>query len=158
MIREIAKRRKSIRNFREEKFDINILLECIDIAKEAPSGSNAQPWHFVIVEDKMLKRRLRGVCEKGEKKFYANVRGGLAEWLQNKGLNWKKPFIEKAPYIVAVFAHKKSPYSRESVWIAVAYFILALEERGIASLTYTPQTGERSPACWSALPIINLKS
>jgi nitroreductase len=138
VIGEIAKRRKSIRMFKPEKFDLSIIFECIDIAKEAPSGSNAQPWHFVVVEDSSLKEELRNVCESGEKKFYSHVRGELAEWLKSKGLSWKKQFLSDVPYIIAVFAYKKAPYSRESVWIAVGYLLLALEERGIASLTYTP--------------------
>ncbi len=137
-IGEIARRRKSIRRFKPEKFDISILLECIDAAKEAPSGSNAQPWHFLVVEDAALKKKLREVCESGERKFYSHVRGELAEWLKSKGLNWRKQFLTDAPYIIAVFAYKKAPYSRESVWIAIGYLLLALEERGIASLTYTP--------------------
>jgi len=138
VIGEIARRRRSIRKFKPEKVDINIIFECINTAKEAPSGSNAQPWHFVVVEDSSLKEKLREVCEKGERKFYSHVRGELAEWLKSKGLNWQKPFLSEAPYIIAVFAHKKAPYSRESVWIAIGYLLLALEEKGIASLTYTP--------------------
>ncbi len=141
-VAELAKRRKSVRKFKPDKFDMEVIIECIDVAKEAPSGSNAQPWHFVIVKDEEVKRKLREVCEKGEKKFYSHVRGELAEWLKSKGLNWEKPFLTEAPYIVGVFAKKKAPYSRESVWIAVAYFLLALEEKGLASLTYTPPNRE----------------
>ncbi|RLI79974.1 nitroreductase family protein [Archaeoglobales archaeon] len=137
-IKEIARKRRSIRKYKTDKFGVNAILECIDVAKEAPSGSNAQPWHFVIVEDDGLKKELREVCEKGEKKFYSHVKGKLAEWLESKGLNWQKPFLTDVPYIIAVFSHKKSPYSRESVWIAVGYLILAIEEKGLASLTYTP--------------------
>ncbi|ADC64967.1 nitroreductase [Ferroglobus placidus DSM 10642] len=141
-VAELAKRRKSVRKFKPDNFDMEVIIECIDVAKEAPSGSNAQPWHFVIVKDEELKRKVREVCERGEKKFYSHVRGELAEWLKSKGLNWEKPFLTEAPYIVGVFAKKKAPYSRESVWIAVAYFLLALEERGLASLTYTPPNRE----------------
>ena len=141
-VAELAKRRKSVRKFKPDKFDMEVIIECIDVAKEAPSGSNAQPWYFVIVKDEEVKRKLREVCENGEKKFYSHVRGELAEWLKSKGLNWEKPFLTEAPYIVGVFAKKKAPYSRESVWIAVAYFLLAIEERGLASLTYTPPNRE----------------
>ena len=141
-VAELAKRRKSVRKFKPDKFDMEVIIECIDVAKEAPSGSNAQPWHFVIVKDEEVKRKLREICERGEKKFYSHVRGELAEWLKSKGLNWEKPFLTEAPYIVGVFAKKKAPYSRESVWIAVAYFLLALEEKGLASLTYTPPNRE----------------
>ncbi len=137
-IEGLARERRSIRKFKKEKFELNIVLDCIEVAREAPSGSNAQPWHFVIIEDNELKKKIRETCEKGEKKFYANVKGRLAEWLKSKKLNWQKPFLIEAPYIIAVFSHKKSPYSRESVWIAIGYLILAIEERGLASLTYTP--------------------
>ncbi|WP_457591714.1 nitroreductase family protein [Geoglobus sp.] len=137
-VKSLAKSRVSVRKFSNRRFDLGILLDCIDIAKEAPSGSNAQPWHFVIVSDSGLKERIRAVCEEGEKRFYSHVRGELAEWLRSKGLSWEKPFLTEAPYIIAVFAYKKAPYSRESVWLAVGYLLLALEERGIASLTYTP--------------------
>ncbi len=141
-VRKLAKKRKSVRKFKSEEFDVEILLECIDVAREAPSGSNAQPWHFVIVKDEKLKEKLREVCERGERKFYSHVRGDLAEWLRSKGLSWQKPFLTQVPYVIAVFSHKKSPYSKESVWIAVGYLLLAIEEKGLASLTYTPPNRE----------------
>jgi len=53
-------------------------------------------------------------------------------------LNWQKPFLTEVPYLIAVFSSKKAPYSRESVWIAIGYLLLAIEEAGLASLTYTP--------------------
>ncbi len=139
---ELARRRRSVRKFRLETFDLKLILECIDVAKESPSGSNAQPWHFVVVRDGKLKEELREVCEKGERVFYSRVRGELAEWLRSRGLSWKKPFLTEAPYVIAVFSKKKAPYSRESVWIAVGYLLLALEEKGLASLTYTPPNRE----------------
>ncbi len=142
-IKEIAKKRRSVRNFKSDRFDISLIVECIETAIEAPSGSNAQPWFFVIVEDELLKNRIRETCEEGERKFYSNVRGDLAEWLSEKGLNWKKEFLSEVPYIISVFRYKKAPYSRESVWIAVGYLLLALEEKGIASLTYTPPNREQ---------------
>lgn len=137
-VRELARRRRTVRSFKKDVFDVQKILECIDASKEAPSGANFQPWHFVIVTSQDLKEKIREVCEEGEKKFYSHVRGNLAEWLKNKNLSWKKPFLTDAPYIIAVFAHKKAPYSRESVWLAVGYLLLALEEKGIGSLTYTP--------------------
>lgn len=37
-----------------------------------------------------------------------------------------------------MFGRKTEPYWIQSTWIAIGYAILALEERGLASLTYTP--------------------
>lgn len=66
-VAELAKRRKSVRKFKPDNFDMEVIIECIDVAKEAPSGSNAQPWHFVIVKDEELKRKVREVCERGKR-------------------------------------------------------------------------------------------
>jgi nitroreductase len=35
-----------------------VLLECLDLAIQAPSGSNSQRWHFVFVTDGEKRRRL----------------------------------------------------------------------------------------------------
>lgn len=35
----------------ERPVDLAIIEQCIEIAIQAPSGSNRQPWHFVIVTD-----------------------------------------------------------------------------------------------------------
>lgn len=45
---------------------------------------NAQPWHFVIIESEERKRQVRGLCEKGEKRFYEKATGRLGEWLDKK--------------------------------------------------------------------------
>ncbi|MCD6488840.1 MAG: hypothetical protein J7K21_06430 [Desulfurococcales archaeon] len=37
-----------------------------------------------------------------------------------------------------VFRKTKEPYWVQSVWLAIGYLLLALEEKGLASLTYTP--------------------
>ncbi len=47
-------------------------------------------------------------------------------------------FLTDAPVLVAVLAYKKAPYARKSTWLAIGYLLLALEEKGLALLTYTP--------------------
>jgi len=87
--------------------------------------------------------RLRELCENAEKKFYgSNIAGWFREWLEKRELSWEKPFLTDAPYLIAIFADMSAPFAKESVWIAVGYMLLALEERGIASLTYTPPNFE----------------
>lgn len=58
--------------------------------------------------------------------------------LQKRNITWEKPFLEEAPVLIVVLADRKAPYDRESTWLAIGYILLALEERGLASLTYTP--------------------
>ncbi|OPE47052.1 nitroreductase family protein, partial [Mycolicibacterium diernhoferi] len=38
-----------------------VLLECLDIALQAPTGSNAQGWQWVFVEDPAKKKALADI-------------------------------------------------------------------------------------------------
>lgn len=138
MILELAKRRKTVRKFKKENFPIERLLRAIETAKEAPSGMNAQPWRFLIIKSSKMKKKIREVCEEGERKFYEKTKGKLGEWLQEKGFTWEKPFLNEAPYLVLVFADVRAPFAVQSTWLAIGYLLLALEEEGLGTVTYTP--------------------
>ncbi|ACS90115.1 MULTISPECIES: nitroreductase family protein [Thermococcus] len=138
MIQNLAKRRKTVRKFKKEKPPIEKILKIIEAAKEAPSGMNAQPWHFIIIETPERKREIRGLCEEGEKKFYEKMKGKLGKWLQDKGFTWKKPFLSDAPYLLLVFTDVRAPFAVQATWLAIGYLLLALEEEGLGTVTYTP--------------------
>ncbi len=135
---ELAKRRKTVRQFLPDRPPMEDILKAIEAAKEAPSGMNAQPWKFVIVDDDWLKGKIRELCEREEEKFYTRSRGDLMAWLSEKGFKPEKPFLSEAPYLILVFGHIKAPYWLQSTWIAVGYLLLALEEVGLGTVTYTP--------------------
>ena len=135
----LARRRKSIREYRRGgDIPIEKILTAIEAALEAPSGRNCQPWRFIIIRDKGLKRRIREACEEAEKPFHQRVKGEFKKWLQDRGITWRKPFLEDAPILIAVYSDTECPYPSQSTWIAIAYLILAIEAEGLASLTYTP--------------------
>jgi len=135
---KLATERKSIRAYSSEEISLSKVLYAIRAALQAPSGANQQPWSFIVIQDPKIKEEIRKACESGERRFYRMVRGGLREWLESKGLNWEKPFLIEAPYLIAVFAQLGKPFSIQSTWLAIGYLLLALEEVGLASLTYTP--------------------
>ena len=141
--------RRSVRDFSKDNFPIEIIKNCIKSASTAPSGANKQPWHFVIVKDSKIKRKIRKAAEIEEKEFY----GGRAsqEWLDDLnqfGTDWKKPFLEEAPYLIVVFSKKfdinddgtntKNYYVSESVGIASGLLLTALHNAGLVTLTHTP--------------------
>lgn len=138
MILDLAKKRKTVRKFKREKPPIEKLLKCLAAAREAPSGMNAQPWRFVVVESRETRSQIREICESAEKSFHLSVRGELGSWLKEKGFTWEKPFLQEAPYLILVFARKDAPFSKESTWLAIGYLLLALEEEGLGTVTYTP--------------------
>lgn len=118
------------------------------VAGSAPSGAHRQPWHFVVVEDPALRANLRDAAEKEEREFY----GGRApsEWLTALtpfGTDENKPFLERAPVVIAVFAERwreeggsrvKNYYVQESVGIACGMLLTALHQAGLSTLTHTP--------------------
>jgi iodotyrosine deiodinase len=141
-------RRRTTRQFSDRPVDRSIIEDCVRAAGTAPSGANLQPWHFVIVSDPALKRQIREAAEDAEAEFY---RTAPAEWLEALaplGTDAEKPYLETAPYIIAVFAQRYGVntdgsrrshyYVMESVGIATGFLLAALHHAGLASLTHTP--------------------
>jgi len=141
--------RRSVRDFSTDDFPIDIIKNCIKSASTAPSGANKQPWHFVIVKDPKIKRKIRKAAEIEEKEFYG--RRAPKEWLDDLnqfGTDWNKPFLEEAPYLIVIFSkkfdmnddgtNKKNYYVSESVGIASGLLLTALHNAGLVTLTHTP--------------------
>jgi nitroreductase len=144
---EIA-RRRSVRAFSTEPVPPEVLDECILAAGSAPSGAHRQPWTFVVVGDPDVKRKIREAAEEEERELYAHrITPEWREALAPLGTDEHKPFLEHAPFLIAVFRHKHGNeggkrqtnyYTQESVGIAVGFLIAALNAAGLATLTHTP--------------------
>jgi nitroreductase len=146
---ENMNRRRTVREFSTRKVPVEVIENCIRAADTAPNGANQHPWHFVVVTDPEKKRQIREAAEKEEKEFYNNraTRAWL-EALAPLGTDEHKPFLETAPYLIAIFAQVhgidqdgkkiKHYYVNESVGIATGMLISAVHYSGLASLTHTP--------------------
>ena len=143
------KRRHTVRDFTDDPVPREVIETCIAAAGRAPSGANHQPWFFGLVGDPAIKRNIRLAAEEEERAFYAGRAG--EEWLEALdpiGTGPEKPFLETAPWLIAVFAQrrggveagmdKKNYYLHESVGIACGFLIAALHHAGLATLTHTP--------------------
>ena len=74
----------------------------------APSGANHQPWHFCLVGDPVVKKDIRAAAEEEERAFYDGRASD--EWLEALapiGTDPNKPFLETAPWLIAVFAQRR---------------------------------------------------
>jgi nitroreductase len=142
-------RRRTIRDFSDRAVPRSVIEDCIKAAGTAPSGANMQPWSFVAVSDTDVKRRIRVAAEEEEQEFYDHR--APQEWLDALaplGTDPNKPFLENAPYLIAIFAQNfgvlpdgrqvKHYYATESVGIATGILLTALHNAGLASLTHTP--------------------
>lgn len=142
-------RRRTVRDFSDRPVPRDIIETALRAASTAPSGANLQPWHFVVVSEAATKRRIREAAEAEEREFYEHR--ASEEWLaalRPLGTDAAKPFLETAPYLVAVFLQKygrledgrkvKHYYPSESTGLATGMLIAALHEAGLATLTHTP--------------------
>ena len=104
---EDIKRRHSVRAFKDTPVPRDIIETCIRAAGTAPSGANHQPWHFVCVSDAQVQRKIRIAAEHEEEAFYGGRAG--EDWLENLdrlGTDQHKPFLETAPWLIAVFLQR----------------------------------------------------
>ncbi len=142
-------RRHTVRDYSDRPVPRAIIETCIRAAGTAPSGANHQPWHFVAIADAEFKRRIRLAAEEEERRFYAGGAGD--EWLKALepiGTDDSKPHLEKAPWLIVVFAQRwgffddgtrfKNYYVPESVGIATGFLLAALHHAGLVALTHTP--------------------
>jgi len=140
--------RRSCREFSPRPVPGELIEACVAVANRAPSGANRQPWRFVAVDDPDLKREIRLAAEEEERTNYE--RRMPAEWLEALeplGTSWEKPFLEVAPWLVAVFRVdwemvegrcRKNYYPVESAGLACGFFLAACHQAGLATLTHTP--------------------
>ena len=150
---EAMRSRRTVRDFSPEPVPFALIESAIRTAALAPSGANRQPWHFVVVANPGIKRRIREAAEEEERAFYEHR--APDEWLEALaplGTDWHKPFLEVAPYLIAVFREdyglaqtdeggeikEKNYYVMESVGIACGFLLAALHLAGLATLTHTP--------------------
>ena len=146
---EVAQRRRSLREFSDRPVPREIIEQCLLAAGTAPSGANTQPWYFAVVESPDIKRQIRAAAEKEEQAFYAHK--APQDWLDALaplGTDADKPFLETAPYLIAVFQQRygeavdgsrvKHYYAPESVGIATGILVTALHHAGLTCLTHTP--------------------
>lgn len=145
----LLSRRRSVRDFSNRPVEREVIENAVRAAGSAPSGANKQPWHFAIVETVETKALIRKAAEAEEQEFY-NGRAPKA-WLDDLKVfetDEHKPFLETAPYLIAVFLERnttdedgvkhKNYYMPESVGIATGMLITALHVSGLATLTHTP--------------------
>jgi nitroreductase len=141
-------KRRSLRVFSDKPVDQKVIESIIMTASSAPSGAHKQPWFFSAINNHELKKKIRVAAEKEE---YENYTGRMSDtWLKDLeqfDTDFKKPFLEIAPWLIVVFKKpydiindekKQNYYVNESVGIAVGFLLAAVQNAGLVALTHTP--------------------
>ena len=143
------RRRRSVREFSERLVPMDVVRDCLRTAATAPSGANLQPYHFVVITDPEVKRRIRDAAEAEEREFYEHR--ATREWLEvlaPLGTDAHKPFLEVAPVLIAVFVERyrvlpdggkfSLPYAVHSTGMVTGMLVAAIHHAGLVALTHTP--------------------
>ena len=78
--------RRSIRDFSSKEVSDKVIENILKTAISSPSGANKQPWSFVVVKSRDLKKKIRIAAEQEEKKFYEQR--ATDEWLDEHGFDF----------------------------------------------------------------------
>ena len=145
---DFMNKRRSVREFSDRPIPKEVIENIILTAASAPSGAHKQPWKFCAISDPLIKARIRQAAEEEE---FTNYHGRMSEeWMKDLEVfetNWKKPFLEHAPWLIVVFKETyqldgdekyKNYYVNESVGIATGFLLAAIQNAGLAALTHTP--------------------
>ena len=136
-----VQRRRTVHDFSERPVPRDLIEGALAAAGTAPSGANHQRWHFAVVSGPETKRRIREAAEVEEPEFYEHR--APTEWLEALaplGTDSNKPFLEKAPYLIAIFQQSHGLLSDGR---KVKHYY-PTESTGIAWGTTSPNPEDRS--------------
>lgn len=107
---EVVLSRRSIRRYEQKEIPKDVLDKILDAGRQAPSAANKQPWHFIVVSDLEIKKKL------------------------SKGMFNR--FIKNAPFTIVGCAHKDliaGKWSIVSTTIALQNMVVAAWAMGVGS-------------------------
>jgi nitroreductase len=142
-------KRRTVRDFSDKPIPKEVIDNLLLTASTAPSGAHKQPWTFCVVSNMEIKKQIRVEAEKEEYESYTSRMS--EEWLADLRplqTDWKKEFLEIAPYLLIVFkkVNDLAPdgkkltnyYVNESVGLACGFLLSAIHHAGLVALTHTP--------------------
>jgi nitroreductase len=120
-----------------------VVEECLRLAIQAPTGSNRQGWHWVVVTDAGKRAALADMYRAGFGPYMARARSG-SEGLTRVGESalWLAERLEQVPvHVIPCIEDYTKGNAHAGVWAsiypAVWSFQLALRSRGVGSVLTT---------------------
>jgi nitroreductase len=139
--KEVIVKRRSVRKFKEDPVPKKALLNVLEAGRWAPSASNVQPWHFVVISDPLVKAEIARICTRFSKEHWRQFTPERAKYLAARGGSWDKTYMKNVPILIAVTHELPKNVGNElvlgSVWMAVENMLLAATDEGLASCVYT---------------------
>lgn len=98
--------RRAVRSFLDKPIPEKLIQEIINAGNMAPSGSNVQPWRFVIVQNDSFRQKLVENSVPKYKKFLESASEEFRERRRKRDETTKDPIYYSAPLIIFVIGTK----------------------------------------------------
>lgn len=131
---EAIKKRRSVRSYYPKPVPRDVINTIIDAANEAPSAMNSQPWRFVVVEDKVVKRKLLQAALPNATRILEMVKDVdpvRYELIKKRYEEMEDPVYYSAPVIIFVIGSGR--YADHSCPLACQNIMLAAYSLGLGS-------------------------
>ncbi len=99
----VLQKRRSIRRFKEDPVPEELVVKIIDAARWAPSGFNMQPWEFVVVTDRELRKKIVEITD--------------SYWKQSKEMETARPAWQGTTWKLAGMTDTAFDYTHAPVYI-----------------------------------------
>ena len=156
---EVIKKRRTIRNFSDEKIPEEKILKVLNAGIKAPTYNHLREWEFILVKDSDLRIKIvnaEGIPESADmeqlEQSFSNL-DSTAKQMYLDAIPKQKSMLLKSPeLLVIVFKPKtiveksKSVYDLNclsSVWCCIENILLALTAENLCGVTYIPQKSEK---------------
>ena len=148
---EVIRKRRSIRRFTEEAVKEEDIFAMLEVARLAPSATNEQPWHFLVIRGRELKRQMQDMVNA---MIDMRIEGEEDEARRKRieQMRFYSNYFGDAPLVIAVLARpwpadypelqgqQRFDSGLQSVAAAIAHLHLAATALGYGS-------------CWATSPV-----
>jgi len=131
--RELLKKRRAIREFEDRQVAVPLITEIIHDSILAPNASNAQPWAFMVINNKGMMKRISDESKKNIlKELEVNPLPNLVGYkpiLENPEFN----VFYNAPCVIYIVGLNDKRTASVDCSLAAAYFMLSAADRGLGT-------------------------
>ena len=130
---ELLKKRRAVRDYADKEVPLDVLMQIISESCLAPSSSNRQPWHFIIITNKDVIKRLSDESKR-------NLLDDLERNPTSPSSNYEAILRDKhfnvfynAPCLVFIVGPKELLSVQVDCALAAAYFMFSACARGLGT-------------------------
>jgi F420 biosynthesis protein FbiB-like protein len=147
---EVVHTQRSIRKFTDQPVPAQMIWEMLDAAIRAPSGSNTQPWGWLVVRDDAKRKAIADAVLEG----VGDVEAALAEAeklptpaarrMRRSSVSFRANVMSAPVLIIPCLVHPTSPtsdidslFAGSSIYGAVQNMMLAARAQGLGTVLTT---------------------